>query len=244
MAINVWTNSRDVPGVVCADARLSAPSQSSWPFARRRITTTDQLFGQAGWDIGFNFTDITDLKNKLTKLHLPDYLPDGDRTIKRGEIQRLAIHAHGSLGTIYINGQRNPATLSAKTVNTNHSCLYEIGLMTPDNKSNPAVILFVGCIAGTGKDGTNLLIALSNLWPNRKVVAFASLGFAHGGEMKRSGESCTEPGMRDTNALYAGEANDNAGKYWKDLKTWPWASETSPRAKVALNGAIIQGAQW
>ena len=116
--------------------------------------------------------------------------------------------------------------------------------MTPDNPSNPAVILFVGCLAGSGRAGTDLLIALSRVWPNRKVVAFATLGYAPGGAMSRSGEHCTEPGMRDTTALYPGEADRDAGRYWGDLTVWPWATETSPQAKVAMNQTIIRGANW
>ncbi len=212
MAINVWANSRDVPGVVCADALLTDRSRIRLPFTQRATTTSDQVYGQAGWHIGVNFLHLGDLASKLRTLTIPDSLPRGGRPVQRGDIQRLAVHAHGASGTIFINGQRDPITLTAQTVAMYHEHLHQIGLMTPDNSSNPAVILFVGCLAGGGRAGTDLLIALSRVWPNRKVVAFATLGFAPGGEMLRSGEHCTEPGMRDTTALYPGEADQNAGK--------------------------------
>lgn len=244
MSVNVWANSRDVPGYVCSDARLTERSEIHIPFMDRPLAVGDRLYGQAGWQIGVNFRDLADLARQLKTLPLPSYLPGGGRPIRHGEIQRLAIHAHGAAGTIFINGQDDARTLTAQTVNANHAHLHEIGLMTPDSPSNPAVILFVGCLAGGTRSGTELLIALSRVWPNRKVVAFATLGYAPGGRMLRSGQGCSEPGMRDTNALYPGEADANVGRYWEDLASWPWASESSARAKVALNGAIILGANW
>lgn len=242
MAVNVWANSRDVPGIVCSDARLTDRSRTRWPWADRPITTRDQLYGQARWDIGINFLSLHNLASQLGTLSIPDELPEAGRTVRRGEIQRLAIHAHGASGTIFINGQRDASTLTAGSVSSLHGYLYQIGVMTSNSETNRAVILFVGCLAGSGRDGTDLLLELSRVWPNRKVVAFATLGFAPGGEMYRSGDQCTEPGMRDTTAVYPGEADRTAGQYWRDLTTWPWASETSPRAKVALNREIIHGA--
>ncbi|MBI4527156.1 MAG: hypothetical protein HY695_25450 [Deltaproteobacteria bacterium] len=243
MAFNIWANSRDVPGVVCSDARLTDRSRTQWPWADRPITTRDQLYGQAGWDIGINFLSLHNLASQLGSLSIPDELPQAGRTVRRGEIQRLAIHAHGSSGTIFINGQgEGRANLTARTVSSFHSDLNQIGLMTSNSETNRAVILFVGCLAGGGQSGTDLLLELSRIWPQRKVVAFASLGYAPGGEMYRSGDACTEPGMRDTTAVFPGEADQTAGQNWGNLTTWPWASETSPRAKVALNQRIIQGA--
>jgi hypothetical protein len=116
--------------------------------------------------------------------------------------------------------------------------------MTPDDRTNPAVILLVGCVAGQGREGTALLQALSRVWPNRKVAGFATLGYVAGGEMLRAGAHCTEAGKRDTNALYPGEADATVGRYWHTRADWPWASESSPRAKVALNGVITVGAHW
>jgi hypothetical protein len=244
MPVTVWTSSRDVPGIVCEDARLTDRSRRSWPWQDRPITTVDQIYGQAGWDVGVNFLDIGDLLTKLTTLMLPAYVAGASRRIRRGEIRRLAIHAHGVSGTIFINGQRAATSLSASTVGSLHTELHGIGLMTPDDAQNPAVILFPGCLAGQGADGTALLIALSRVWPNRRVVAFATLGYAPGGDMSRTGAHCTEPGMRDTTALFPGEADRNAGRYWGNLRDWPWASETSPRAKVAINERLIAGSEW
>jgi len=240
MPVAVWANAVDVPGVVCADARLT--DRDTWSFGRS-VTSEDRLYGQAGWDIGLNFRDSDDLANKLTNVSVA-----GGRTIRRGEVTRLAIHAHGARGTIFLHGQPNgdpnKPVLTAESARRFHGPLHRIGLMTPDHHPNPAVILFVGCLAGAGPSGSALLIALSRIWPNRKVVAFATIGYAPGGQMSRSAAGCTEPGMRDTTALFAGEADREAGRLWPDLQTWPWASERSPRAKVAFNGVIVRGQQW
>ena len=234
--INVWANCIDTPGRVCEDARLSSPSPR-WPGQDRNVTSTDQLYGQAGWDRGIIFRDIGDLATKIEKFQL-------------FEIKRLAIHAHGGPGAVFINGSYNQdSQLTARSVANNHqSFLRRIGMRTPEigprtrgTGGKKAVILFVGCKAAVGESGTQLLLALSRLWQNRMVVAFGSLGYVAGGETRRRGEQCSEPGMRDTGKMNPGEAEDDIGM-WSDLKKWPWASESSPSAKVALNDRIILGA--
>lgn len=145
---------------------------------------------------------------------------------------------------VYVNGQHTQGLDKNTAYTTYLSDLQAIGLLTPDNPNSPAVIMFMGCIACMGQAGTGLLIALSRIWSHRKVVAYATLGYAPGGEMKRRGESCTEPGMRDTTTSFPGAADRDAGRYWRELNSWPWASESSTHAKVALDGQIIHGAQW
>jgi Domain of unknown function (DUF4347) len=243
VSVNVWSNGPGTPGYACVDARLTKRGVSTWPWQDRAVTTEDQDYGQAGWDIGLNYKGLGDLAAHLARLKRPAWAPGPGSTIQQGEIRRLAIHAHGNAGMLHVNGQGGPS-LTAKSIPSMQADLSRIGLMTANDASTPAVILLVGCVAAQGKDGSALLTELSRLWPNRRVVGFWTLGYVAGGEMKRSGEDCTEAGMRDTTALYAGEANDHAGEFWHDLKKWPWASETSPRAKVALNGAVVSGAQW
>lgn len=245
MPVNVWANGPETPGFVCRDARLTDRRVHPWPWQDRATTIVDQDYGQAGWDIGLNYSGLSNLVLQLSSLDRPKWVA-GSGKIGLGEIRRLAIHAHGNAGQVHVNGRLGPS-LTAETVASMasiHSDLTRIGLMTSDDRANPAVILLVGCVAGQGREGTALLLALSQVWPNRKVVAFATLGYVAGGEMFRSGDGCTEPGMRDTNALYSGEADATAGRYWHNRTDWPWASETSPRAKVALNGGIIVGAKW
>lgn len=243
MSVNVWSNGPGTPGYACVDARLTKRGVSTWPWQDRAVTMEDQDYGQAGWDIGLNYKGLGDLSAQLSRLKRPAWAPGPGSTIQQGEIQRLAIHAHGNAGMLHVNGQGGPS-LTAKNIPSMQADLSRIGLMTANTPANPAVILLVGCVAAQGKEGSALLSELSRLWPNRKVVGFWTLGYVAGGEMKRSGDACTEAGMRDTTALFAGEANDHAGEFWHDLKQWPWASETSPRAKVALNGAVVFGPKF
>ena len=249
MQVHIWANGPDVPGIVCADARLTDRQQSG--LFSRSISSSDQVYGQAGWHVGVNFRNLDDLASQLSSIEIPEYLearvgggcssPRG-RRLRSGELKRLAIHSHGVPGQLLING-RGGTPLAPNTLEQLSGALRTIGLLTPDDKQSPAVILLVGCLAGQGPAGTDLLTGLSRKWPNREVVGFATLGFAPGGPMRRSG-GCSEPGMRDTTALFQGEADATAGQHWGNLRTWPWASENSPRAKVAFNGAIVRGAQW
>lgn len=243
MSVNVWANGPGTPGYACSDARLTNRKVTTWPWQDRAVLTEDREYGQSGWDIGLNYKGLGDLTAQIGQIKRPDWVDGKGSTIKQGEIRRLAIHAHGNAGMLHVNGEGGPS-LTAKSIGSMQSELSRIGLMTVSDAVNPAVILLVGCVAAQGKEGNALLAGLSQLWPNRKVVGFWTLGYVAGGEMKRSGEDCTEAGMRDTSALYAGAANDVAGRYWKDLKEWPWASETSPHAKVAFNGAVVSGAKW
>jgi hypothetical protein len=242
MSVNVWANGPGTPGFICEDARLTDRDVHPWFWQDRGISRTDREYGQAGWDIGVNYSGLGDLVEKLSDLARPKWV-EGMGVIRQGEIRCLAIHAHGNAGQVHVNGRDGPS-LTAESVPSMRIELYRIGLMLPDDAHNPAMILLVGCVAAQGKEGTALLTRLSKFWPNRKVVGFVTLGYVAGGEMYRSGASCTEPGMRDTNALYPGQADDTAGKYWGNLLEWPWASETSPHSKIALNGVITKGANW
>src|SRR5262249_9448250 len=145
------------PGVVCPDARLTDRSKSKWPWSDRPTTTSDQIYGQAGWDLGINFVSLDDLAGQLETLVVPKFVPGGGGKASRGDIRRLAIHAHGASGTIFVNGQDSPTKLTADAIPELAKTLKRIGLMTPDDSRNPAVIMFPGCLAAMGKAGTKLL---------------------------------------------------------------------------------------
>lgn len=233
MGIKIWCEAKDIPGNVCSDARLRAGKESTVDYPKGKP------YGQAGWEMGFRFSSLNDLANKLylKPLKTPSHVPP----IEKGSVSRLGIHVHGLPGEIYFEGQdKKKDALTIKSLKRFYKHLYNIGLST----SQDATILIVGCLAGQGWEGRQLLEALSKVWPGRKVVAFTTIGFVSGGNQKRPGESCTEPGMRDTNntspSLTWAQQQDTYGPIWKDLKTLPWASETSPNAKVAVNGNIIR----
>ena len=99
-------------------------------------------------------------------------------------------------------------------------------------------------------------MALSSVLPNRKIVAFMTVGWKHDGQMKRPRTSlpewrgvCSEPGSRETWNLHhipgSGPRKEEAelklyGPFWNDLRNMPWASEFTNYAKVAQNGKIIK----
>ena len=242
--LTVWANGPGVPGQVCSDARLTDQSRMSLPGFTRPMTAEDQVYGQAGWDIGLAFRTLADLGKQLHSLSAPTPAQESPMPKSRGRIARLAIHLHGHSGELLLDGTDGGALLRSATVRLMVNDLAYISTALVENPSNPATILLAGCIAGQGRPGTDLLIELSRVWRNRKVVGFATIGFAHASSMIRKGKKCTEPGMRDTDAQASGEADKQAGRKWSNLAVWPWADERSPRAKVALNGSIIRGAQW
>jgi len=233
MGIKIWCEAKDIPGNVCSDARLRGGKSSGVDYPK------GTTYGQAGWEFGFRFDSLADLANKLylKPLETPSHVAP----IRKGSVSRLGIHAHGLPGAIFFEGQdKKKDALTMKTLMRFESHLRNIGLST----SQDATILFVGCLAGQGWPGRELLEALSKVWPGRKVVAFTTIGFVSGGDQKRPGESCTEPGMRDTDnssGVLGWAAQQSAyDSIWKNLQKLPWASETSTHAKVAFNGKIIR----
>jgi hypothetical protein len=240
MALAVWADAPDVPTFVCADARLRG-SGGGLPYPGG--TTS----GQGGWDMGFHFANLSDLADKLcrrpiaTPAHVCGNWIRDCPPIRRGQVTRLAINAHGLAGQLYV-GSRGTIPLTADNAESSfHSDLHDIGLST----SESATILLMGCVAGQGPDGTRLLQALQRVWPGRTIVAFATVGYAPGGMMKRPGEPCTEPGMRDT-GVFSGSLSPELearthGTRWGDLTSMPWASEASPGAKVIRGARIVRG---
>ena len=249
VSLSVWAANEDVQIFVCPDARLRDRGQSPWPWQDPVISATDKTYGQAGWDVGINFSNLEDLVNKLENLIVPDYaIGSGhERRIRPGELLRLAINAHGEPGVLFVDGTPRASEtrmpLRADTARGWHrDSLRRIGLLTP--RDGTGIILLVGCEAGRGAEGTNFLLTLSRVWPNCKIVAFTNYGWAGGvGHMTRSSEVCTEPGMRDMpeefHSLPKQRREAACGRIWNNLGRLPWASETSPNAKIVRNGRII-----
>ncbi len=100
-------------------------------------------------------------------------------------------------------------------------------------------LLLLGCNCGQGPKGAELLIALSNVLKGIKVVGFTTVAVE--GHQRRLAKKCDNPGDRDTE--YDDPMSDSQLREERysngKLLTFPWASETSRHAKVALDGAII-----
>jgi len=232
-AINVYAYHSDF-GALCRKAMLDNESGLAYPKGDRQ--------GQAGWHVAVKFKTLNDLASNVVGLKMPKeycgrWFRDCD-AIQRGEVTRLGIMVHGEQGgKLYVHGKGKKPVLTADTVPQFHADLHRIGLATSQNAS----IIFMGCLAGQGDGGTKLLVALSKCFPGRKVIGFATLGYRHPGAMKRPGQACELPGMRETDA--PAEIYQNPPKYdrqWGDFDALPWASEHTRHAKVAMNGGIIR----
>jgi hypothetical protein len=120
--VNVWASSHDVHAETCFDARLEAgDSYLTYPQGTLR--------GQAGWHVGFNFTNFDDLLSQLQTVPSrwvdelrgkPGWLDEFLRMqmgrlplaqnipfVVYGSIYRLAIHCHGAQGKVYVDQKKN-----------------------------------------------------------------------------------------------------------------------------------------
>lgn len=259
MPLAVWADSPDVPNKVCLNARLRGAKTNP-------VNPDSETYGQGGWDIGLHFKNLTELADQLTMLQsqAPAHMCDSPRSSWScngdqwscpavGKVTRLAINAHGVPGTLYTGGtpsadlvrdpEKERLAISVENIPNIRADLDRIYSATAPN----ATILLMGCIAGQGGSGTQLLKALAEIWPQRKIVAFETIGLQNPLDMARPGmwgESCTEPGMRDTldtSPRAPGSAQPSHLAKWNKLNEMPWASETSIGAKVIENGVITKG---
>lgn len=232
--INLWAYHADF-GALCRNAKLDKPNGLLYPFGNTQ--------GQAGWDAAVVFSNLKELADKLSAgLPMPrqfcgNLVSDCD-PIRKGELTRLAICLHGNRGGVLaVNGRSKEPKLNPDNIESFHSYLHTIGLFTRAGST----ILLMGCLAGQGEPGTRLLAALARIWPRRTVVGFSTVGYRHPGAMKRPGEPCELPGMRDTDApdeIFANPAKWDS--QWSDFKTLPWASEISKHAKVVRDAVVLR----
>jgi hypothetical protein len=239
----VYANIADTPGHVCHDARLfggEPPSTSyTYPYGPPE--------GQAGWDMGVNYSNLADLLQKLRTTPTPEHC--SQELIQPHEITRLGLHAHGQPGKVYINGQNSPSILDVSSMQTEPMKSQLMALHELTIKD--AYILLIGCMAGQTEAGREFMKRISAFWRDRYVVAFWTLGYVHGAKQKRKGDSCTEPGMRDGPHAWgiargtraAEEREIDYERKWQSVLVLPWASERSPHAVVACNGTILRDEQ-
>ena len=232
--INVWAYHADF-GALCRSAGLGDGGGLTYPGGNQQ--------GQAGWHVAVRFQNLHELSMRLVGLPMPrefcgNWFSDCD-PIRAGEVVRLAILAHGDQGgKVAVNGRAATNLLTADTVASCHADLHAIGLAT---RTRGSTIILMGCLAGQGSSGTSLLRALSRVWPGRSVVGFSTVGYRHPGAMKRTGDACELPGMRDTDATAYIFANPPAwDRLWSNFARLPWASDTSPHAKVVCNGVVTR----
>jgi hypothetical protein len=173
------------------------------------------------------------------------------RNVQRGEIRRLALHAHGRPGELLIDGANQPGITAERLTYFRARLGHLFEFTTYD-----AVVLFMGCTAGQADAGTSLLRRLSEVWSARTFVAFTTVGVSAGRAMHRSGRGIeSNVGMRDspyaeghvdgydyTDTPATDEHGHPVVRNGHPISEWehlPWASETSPHAKVIRNGVIL-----
>lgn len=149
---------------------------------------------------------------------------------------RLAINLHGMPGKIDADSKGTEAGMYDfdQLWNRYSSPLTLINLML----SSGAAVLIMGCNVAKGDEGAAFISALSKTaFPDHNVVGFTTIGETL--RQFRSGDSCTEPGMRDTNYDNPSQGMPFQNERESEVLTLPWASESSPHSKIALNGKIV-----
>jgi Hemopexin len=238
----VWATHSQFPSNVGPDARLSrgANRVDSYPYGT--------IGGQAGWQTSVRFTRVTELKDKLAKLKIPDFYGDdqaGEGYVPQGRITRLAICGHGMGGSIVINGEANPTNPDIREGAVTEMRMQQDKLLQNDLRriaemlAPQASVLLMGCEVGQTSIGGDFLVTLSDLMRDHTVTGLTSIGYAGGPESKRS-DGYNEAGARDTTWMMQSDKQGNPEALWRDLKAWPWAWENSRHAKTALNGKIIR----
>lgn len=231
--VNVWSQAGDVPGIVDSDARLNAGAHSYVDTSTDADIYVDfpSTSGQAGWQKGLHFRNAEDLINQLERLK-------NEGRIKG--VGKLAIHAHGLPGRVYINGMKAEPMTGRDEVSKEF--VRRLRHLFPPNGGE---LIFMGCVAA--QNSPSFLEHLSSALPNVEIVAFETVGYVDAGAMRRPDSSslATEPGMRVTpfrgNSQSPGrkEFYDNN---WSNLAALPWATRDSQYAAVAINGRIIKHA--
>jgi hypothetical protein len=244
--VNIWANCQDTPSYVCTNASIY-----------RDMYYHPDLVGQGGWNWGINFSNLADLNRQLAAGPPARVCGrwSGTCELPAWSVQRFALQCHGLAGEFFINQAPRPGTLhSASRVGLRADNLHTFAPhLAPIHAllHHDSYLFLMGCLSGQGSDGTALVIGLSQLMYPARVVAFTTVGAAHGGQQGRRSEQgmrgvdqrgCTEPGMRDTAntspSLYG--TSVDYGPIWGDLQRLPWASETSPHAKIAHAGQLIR----
>src|SRR3989449_1684193 len=150
-------------GLVCEDARVpSNPRSLMTPFR-----------GQQGWQIGIPFQTLADLAARLQRgVPIPDDIrraqPSLGSTAGAGQIDRLAMFAHGWPGGFFVDGDGH-TDLSARNFEAFRASLLAIGRFVAGGdetrqRNDLPTIYLMGCEAGRGSGGAALFKLLFPCW--------------------------------------------------------------------------------
>jgi len=241
--VRVWAAGRGVPGKYLTASAVVPPG--------------NELKGQTGWDLTFEFFDGNDLVSKLDGgFKLPKFFDEKERPFAESEITKLAIHAHGGSGGVDINN----AAINYNLLKNDDNALNATTLKKAEYQESFKKILrvlapnadlyFMCCLTGLGADGKFFLEEASRQLASKnvRVIAYVST-LATSNQMLHFPSSSP---FDNEKTYYAGcreTAEDSPGKKgameldgagWLDLKNHPWADETTLRARTARNGVIIK----
>ncbi|HME37272.1 MAG TPA: hypothetical protein VKF84_18725 [Candidatus Sulfotelmatobacter sp.] len=172
--------------------------------------------------------------------------------LEAGGVRLLVITCHGRPGVLFIdgvdaNGVNAKDFLSPSTMAKYASDLTRLGKFLATNNASKggaskfATIRFDGCNAGADTNsaaearGSDLLVALSQIWDGTRVVAFADYGIGRG--TKKA--PYTFGGAEDSNVYFSDTSTEpEFGKLKMIFSSW--RSENSPNAKIAQDGIIVK----
>ena len=235
--LKVWASGPFSPLIVCPAAATPDPSGQGYPGGNTQ--------GQFGWDVGLTFSNTADLAAKLSQVVMA----------KGKKIDRLALSVHGISGHVDMDGKTGTGALSGSTggmtgqqanddVNSKTFGMQTFDSYTPAWKrvaasmNSGGVVLFMSCNFGMGSIGGDILKKMSlDLFIGVRIVAFINIGISPG---KIVAGHCMLPGMKITDAITASISEAEESQRQLLVRGDPWASEISPRAKVALNGSLTK----
>ena len=126
---------------------------------------------------GFNYTSVTDLVQQIRT-----FLQSGDKSLnhvmannrdwlhtQKPLIDKIVFDCHGHSGLVYLDSAESEPLQYANAHPFGYPGLNELAdLMTSD-----ATVMFLSCLTGRGRGGTELLTELSNNLKNKQITTFS-----------------------------------------------------------------------
>jgi hypothetical protein len=170
------------------------------------------------------FTDILHLFRQLNEYRIDGGVFSGPETLHHS-ISELGIVAHGGAlehGTIEMG-----STVSAASLQAGSTLSGRLRVIGTEFLGSNARVIFFSCAAASGAagQGSDLLRALSTLWPGRTVVGFSTYGFVSPSGLTMAGNV--------TDALVGAPPSTMPAGF-------PRHDPAGPSATHARNGAITQ----
>ncbi|MEM6990259.1 MAG: DUF4347 domain-containing protein [Myxococcota bacterium] len=134
--------------------------------------------GGNGWNMLLEpFSGTSDLLSKLRSRRFAESgWPWAAELDIRGRVRKLGIMAHGDPGEVRVGPVISSEVFARRPQIRAHWQQIGTEFVTPNG-----MIAFFSCTVAAGREGTDFLKELSNLWPGRTVVGFVSYGYVGGG---------------------------------------------------------------